>query len=428
MESVSLEDEVRTLLVHPAETTTLDFKETVGWASLRGRIELARDVVCLANRNGGLIVFGVADRGEGRFESVGLRDDDPLPDVTDIGKAIRTYFDPPVPITCVDIVIDGLRYGVVRVAEFSRVPSICKAIGNDETNRAVVRPGYIYRRSDAMECAPIDSAGGVQAIIEAGVAKTGAAVRAMVQGSSDAIPEYAPTLSAKPVASASVPQPEAETLRLCDLIPVDRPDVVPILDIPERISRSAVRSHGGIMVPRSIDPQTLPPSAVVREPGRVLIERSRQDTYSRASSLIEVTNNLRVRIREGLWEEDGALDLTAMFAFTFGCLLFARRFYEGSGVESLDIRIGVTQPLGRRLTDDPSAFMGFFQTYVATSTVDLILSRRVQLAGLADSAIRTDLARDILAEFCGYFGFVLNGQAFEGHVRHIESSIPEIST
>ena len=79
--------------------------------------------------------------------------------------------------------IDGLRYGVVRVAEYSRVPSICKAIGNDETNRAIVRPGYIYRRSDAMECAPVDSAGGVQAIIEAAVAKTGAAVRAMVQGS-----------------------------------------------------------------------------------------------------------------------------------------------------------------------------------------------------------------------------------------------------
>jgi hypothetical protein len=68
--------------------------------------------------------------------------------------------------------------------------------------------------------------------------------------------------------------------------------------------------------------------------------------------------------------------------------------------------------------------MGFFQTYVATSTVDLILSRRVQLAGLADSAIRTDLARDLLAEFCEYFGFVLNDQAFEGHVRHVERSIP----
>lgn len=425
---MSLEGELQRLLAAPVETPTVDFKEVVRWGSLHARIELARDVVCLANRNGGLIVLGVADRG-GRFERVGLADGDDLPDPTDLGKVIRAYFDPPVQFTCTEVSVDGQRFGVIQVSEFDRVPVVCKSIGNDENNRAVVRPGYIYRRSDSMECTILDNAHGYQSLIESAVAKTGAAVRAMVDrkaapGMEPATPSGAVAGTPATVATDAASD-SSEPLRLCNLSPLD-PAAVPLLDLAPRISRSMVRSRGGVIVPRSIDPSALPPSSIVREPGRILIERARDESYGRSSSLIEVTTGLRVRLREGLWEPEGTVDFTSMFAHTFACLLFASRFFEATTVVEVEVQIGLARPLGLRLGDDPSAFIGFFQTYVATSTVDLIVSRRVPVSALQLPEDRLTLGREMVTELVAYFGFALTDAAFDAHVKHVARSMPDV--
>jgi len=414
---MSIEDDLRSVLANPTETPNLDFKVSVGWSSLRSQIELARDVVCLANRNGGLLVLGVQDLGGGRWKPVGLSSDDPMPDPTELGKVLRKYFDPSPSFTVREGSIDGGRYGVVQVDEFARTPIICKAIGNDELNHAVVRPGYFYRRSDAMECAAIESASGVQSVIESAVAKTGAAIRVMV-GAGPA--ENAP--------SHTVESASDETLRFCDLVPFERSPEVAIPEILARISAAVVRSYGGIIIPRSIDPQTLPPSAIVREPGRVIIERTREDSDGRTSSLIEVSRALTVRLREGLWESAGAMDFTALFAFVLGSLLFARRFYDGTSIATVAVHVGLTHPLGRHLVDDPSKFTGFNQFYVSTSGVDLVVSRTLTMAQLNDVDQRVAAGRAILDELFAYFGFVLNDGAFEAHLAHIKANLAGVAS
>jgi predicted HTH transcriptional regulator len=49
------------LLDSPCETANLDFKETLDLTNSRDRVELAKDVLAMANSGGGHIVVGVED-------------------------------------------------------------------------------------------------------------------------------------------------------------------------------------------------------------------------------------------------------------------------------------------------------------------------------------------------------------------------------
>lgn len=52
---------IKTLLEHPCETASLDFKETLDLTQGRDRVEFAKDVLAMANSGGGDIVVGVED-------------------------------------------------------------------------------------------------------------------------------------------------------------------------------------------------------------------------------------------------------------------------------------------------------------------------------------------------------------------------------
>src|SRR5262245_30991413 len=110
---MSLEDQLRSVLAAPAESLTLDFKEAVGWSSLHNRLELARDIACLANRSGGLLVLGVKDKGSGTFENVGLAAEDDLPDPTVLGQVLANHFDPPPAAEVAEFAMDSKRFGVI---------------------------------------------------------------------------------------------------------------------------------------------------------------------------------------------------------------------------------------------------------------------------------------------------------------------------
>jgi hypothetical protein len=412
-----------TLLANPRESTSVDFKLRFGWDTRGGQIELARDIVCLANRNGGWLVAGVRDLGGGRFELVGLAEDDVIPDPTDLLKTVRKYFDPVPEIEVFEEEVDGRRFAVVSVSEFKRVPIFCTAIGNDERGNAVVRPGYIYRRSDELDCSPLVKPSAFQEVIEATIGKTGAAIRGMLDAEPQATAAERPSPPTPPEHQSHL----ADTLRICNLYPVERPQPVAILDLGEKVSEAAIRGRGGVYFPRMIDPRTMPPSAIVREPTRIIVERVRDERWTAfTGSLIEVTTDLHVRVREELWEAEGQLNFSTTFGFVFQALAFARRFYEGTAVKEVDLAIGVTAALGRQLTDDPGRFSGFHQTYVATTPGDLVATRRVAIASLEKFEDRKALARSLTTELFGYFGFRMNDDAFEAHVKYVAELFPDV--
>jgi len=413
---VVTEDELRLILASPTETDTLDFKLKIGWASTKSKLDLASDIACFANRSGGLIVFGVEDPRGGPLKPVGLADDDILPDATELGTFVSKFFDPPPKFACRELVLDGLRYAVVKIDEFGVTPIVCKATGNDENKVLVIRAGDFFRRTDAMQCSRIDTANALQDLIASAVAKSGAAVQRMIPA--DRSRERSPSAD-RPLPVSS----EVETMRICNLSPVGAVRDRSFPEIIELISKGSVYTYGGVVIPRSIDPRSIPPSAIVREPGRLMIERTREENLGRATSIIEVTRDLGVRLREGLWEPDGVMDFSSLISFVLGSLLFAKRFYEGSEVHAMDLEIGLTKPIGRRLVDDMPLTSGFKQAYVATSGLDISITRKVTLDQLQDPALRVAIGREIVAELVGYFGFTLNDGAWDAHLKYVSSNV-----
>jgi hypothetical protein len=345
-----------------------------------------------------------------------------MPDPTEIGKVARRHFDPSPRFTSTEVEVDGVRFGLVVVEEFDRTPIVCRAIGNDQSNRAIFRPGDLFRRSDALECKRIDSANELQGLLEAGVSKTGLATIRMASTLQPPVPAAPP----RPIVQRPMTHADGvstETLRTFDALPQEHASMN-ITQILDKISSSIVRSHGGVMVPRSIDPARMEPSAVIREPGRIMIERTKEEMSGRAGSFIEVSTALHIRIREGLWEDDGQVDYTSLFAYPLSALLFVRDFYAGTEVRSVAVRYGLTYPIGRRLVDDPGRYVGFFRTYVATSSVDLVVDRVISVKDLMDPDVRVNLAVGMSDELVAYFGFTPNPDSRAEHLKHSAAAIP----
>ena len=404
-----LQEELAALLVSPSESITVDFKERLLWKSLRGKLDLIKDMVALANRNGGLLVIGLKDEGGGVFSRLGLGEEQ-LPDPTVLGLFGRKYFEPFPTFTITRVAVDGLFYGVVRVDEFARVPFVCRTSGNDEGNKPILRQGAIYRRSDALESKEIDTGAEIAELIQTAVTKSG----------SETARTFAGAVSER--ADAAEPHYDQPVL-LCDLTVAPSPSPELISKTLARIGRSSV-DGGALIVPRGIRIDQLEPSAIVREVGRISIERPEE---GRQPSLIEVSRDLAVKLRDGLRQEPKQLDYTWLTAYVLGCIVFARDFYDDQPDSRLTIRVGAAGLAGYALSLDPRYFSFFFHSYVATTMKPLIAERQVSPAELGDTLTVVKLAHSVLVELSEYFGLRLQPAGFEAQMNHVARQVGDLS-
>lgn len=412
--------DLRTLLQSPAESTTLDFKERIAWSDRAAKLELARDIVCLANRNGGLLVVGVADRGGGRFDPVGLAADQSIPDATEIARLVAKHFDPPVIIRASEMTVEGLRFGVIQVDEFYRTPHICRVVGQDSRGHELFRPGDLLRRSDTLDCSRVDTADGLQNLIESAASKTGAIVRSMLPTRGESAPTMTDVDHSWRRGDFSAPT------RACDLWPVPPIASVSPNDLPRLLSAATVQSRAGTLIPRAIDLARLAPSEFVREPERIFAETTRglHSDDGHPVSVVELNNALTVRLRERLWEPEGKVDFTSIVAYVLGCLLFGHRLFTAAGAGRFAIRVGLLSPTGLAMTADPARYVPFRQSYVATSTVDILATRELDTS--AHAAARTEVAHNIIDELAWYFGFAVAPDAFEAHLANTREYVPGV--
>ncbi len=218
----------------------------------------------------------------------------------------------------------------------------------------------MYVRTDAFSterARPAD----VRRIIESAVGKTGAAIaRLVARPPTDAvIGEPAPEATARPI-FATYPTRRALSLR-----PLDDPSPVRLSQLENLIQESRATAHGHALIPRYVDPGILDDAFVLRRAEGLVIELERE-AFGGANvmSVVEASRTLRVRLSESLWEDTahavgaGKVDITAMFRFAYGSLLFAWRLYASAGVVRFRFEVGLTSPLGRTLTVDPARFMG----------------------------------------------------------------------
>ncbi|MBY8998310.1 MAG: ATP-binding protein [Candidatus Thorarchaeota archaeon] len=131
-------DEILTILKqyldYPEETSNVDFKRELFLKQNRDRNELAKDLACFANADGGFIVIGVVD---GSWELFGI--DSNLFNVKAIHDVARTRVNPSVMIEVYERVLDNLNYGLIRIDKSTEIHEV---------------DGRVYKRVDD-KCLPL---------------------------------------------------------------------------------------------------------------------------------------------------------------------------------------------------------------------------------------------------------------------------------
>jgi hypothetical protein len=405
---------------HGRETITVDFKQRLNWKGSRAsQLEIVRDIVGFANRDGGLVIIGCRDRGDGSFEVLGLEDDDPIPDGTEIGNLLREYFDPTVPVASGPREVMGATLGVIEVPPFSFSPLIATRTSQDAAGKTVIADGDLVVRTDALSTEKV-KARDLRSMLDRAVSARAAQLGALLPPARpDAEPEVASPPWVESVASA----------RLLDLEPIPAPERRPLREVARLVQDARVTTQWGMTaMPSDID-LTSSSTRIIRESGRLIAQargfgRSREDEDEEEVTTTEITEGLAVRVREVPWETrnpdaPAPIDLTGLFVFVLAGLRFAVNLYGSAEVPRFRYRTGIARPAGHSLTVSRQYFFGLNQLYRATSRSSIYAGRTFAVGELASEEDRVTAGRLLLDEMLYYFGFELTDTTFDAQIAHI---------
>ena len=130
------------------EQRQVEFKPAGDRANKGLRVRVIRAVLALANTSGGgAVVIGVNEVGNGTLEPKGLTDVELASWRSDLTHdAIRPYTDPQPEVRVEEVSLDGRRYVVLRVSEFTEVPILCRK-SDTLDGEVVLREGACYVRA-----------------------------------------------------------------------------------------------------------------------------------------------------------------------------------------------------------------------------------------------------------------------------------------
>ncbi len=108
------------------ESEFVDAKAPITWDGADASACLAKDIAAFANsRDGGVIVIGKSENGDGSFSLVGISAEQASAfDTTKIGQWVNARFSQPIRQTCHQAEYDGRRFVLIVVEEFNDIPSL----------------------------------------------------------------------------------------------------------------------------------------------------------------------------------------------------------------------------------------------------------------------------------------------------------------
>ena len=150
------------LLAARIESQSLDFKEKIALANPKDKASIAKDVIAMANYGGGKVIIGVAERGRGTFEHVGIPSDQlENYETTIVNKAIREFMTPHVAVVVRRVDFKNRTFVVLDIPGSDTI--ILPARDNADAKLFL---GRIYSRSSAVESAEVRTDAEMRAIID----------------------------------------------------------------------------------------------------------------------------------------------------------------------------------------------------------------------------------------------------------------------
>jgi hypothetical protein len=175
------------------ESKSLDYKGPMSWDTKdkKSSCGLVKDIIAIANTEGGCIVIGVAEKDEG-FELTGVTSDQAGTfESTALCQFIQNYSDPPINVRVQKVSHKGNNFVIFEIPRFKDTPHICQ-----KDFEGVLSARTLYVRTDNNESAPIQTSADFRALIENAIRNRTdsllSSFRAILTSSSpstDAIPE-----------------------------------------------------------------------------------------------------------------------------------------------------------------------------------------------------------------------------------------------
>jgi predicted HTH transcriptional regulator len=148
------------------ESKSLDYKGPMIWSAQdkKACCELTKDIMAMANTEGGYVVIGVSEAESG-FRLDGLAPDQAGTfESSQICRFVQNYADPPVNVRVIKVTLQGLMFVVLEIPRFADTPHLCQKTFPD-----VLRERELYVRTDNNESAPIKSSSDFRVLIETSI-------------------------------------------------------------------------------------------------------------------------------------------------------------------------------------------------------------------------------------------------------------------
>lgn len=158
--------ELTAIIERNFESKSLDYKGPMLWSSSdkRACCELVKDIIGMANTEGGYIVIGVSELNLG-FSLVGVTPEQAKSyESSAICRFVQNYVDPPINVRVQKVSHRGCIFVVLEVPRFVDTPHICQKDFPD-----VIRDRELYVRTDNNETAPIKSSADFRLLIESAI-------------------------------------------------------------------------------------------------------------------------------------------------------------------------------------------------------------------------------------------------------------------
>ena len=185
-----LEQRAEEAITFGLESPTIEFKESQPFDVLK--YKLARTAQGMANnRDGGLIIIGVTERGDGSQEA-GV--DDLVAQTYDydmVYEFINGYATPAIEFQLLPVVVARAKYLVIQVPPLGRTPTICRK----STPSSVTRPGermaegnIFVRTRERIGTSPVTNAAMIEELLHAAASRRAAELLELLSGARPASP------------------------------------------------------------------------------------------------------------------------------------------------------------------------------------------------------------------------------------------------
>ncbi len=173
MPDTPVASELTAILLRGNESKDFDYKAASTWdeKDKKACCEIVKDILAMANTQGGFIVIGVSEQPSG-FSFDGLSESEANSfDTSRLNRFLQDYTDPPINALLRKVTYDGNIFVLIEVPAFPSTPHICQK----ELPGTLTAP-TLYVRTDNNESAPVRSAADFQSVVERAVRNRGDAL------------------------------------------------------------------------------------------------------------------------------------------------------------------------------------------------------------------------------------------------------------